>query len=188
MVTCPAICCSRFFIAAIFSSTLLTALAAASSTETQFSDGTTSYTHTFSGAGTGSTAGVVMPVGAEVTAATFNLLGEAATTTWANASTNTNFGGPATTNGLMSVPWFTQGYRYDIDVGNDQAFLRPQETTQEWKLTSSSDISSNTNGYHNTTGAFFANGDQGAVLTAVGLLLVDQLRAKGLAIQPLCCR
>ena len=31
-------------------------LAAASSTETQFSDGTTSYTHTFSGAGTGSTA------------------------------------------------------------------------------------------------------------------------------------
>ena len=93
-------------------------LAAASSTETQFSDGTTSYTHTFSGAGTGSTAGVVMPIGAEVTAATFNLLGEAATTTWANASTNTNFGGPATTNGLMSVPWFTQGYRTDIDVDN----------------------------------------------------------------------
>ena len=136
-------------------------LAAASSTETQFSDGTTSYTHTFSGAGTGSTAGVVMPIGAEGTGATFNLLGEAATTTWANASTNTNFGGPATTNGLMSVPWFTQGYRTNIDVDNDQAFLRPQETTQEWKLTSSSDISSSTNGYHNTTGAFFANGDQG---------------------------
>ena len=140
---------------------IIAPLAAASSTETQFSDGTTSYTHTFSGAGTGSTAGVVMPIGAEVTAATFNLLGEAATTTWANASTNTNFGGPATTNGLMSVPWFTQGYRNDIDVDNDQAFLRPQETTQEWKLTSSSDISSSTNGYHNTTGAFFANGDQG---------------------------
>ena len=71
----------------IFLCSVMSPLAGAATVETQFKDGSTSYTHTFSGSGNG-TAGVVsIPYGAEVTAATFNLRGEASSTSWTNFTT-----------------------------------------------------------------------------------------------------
>ncbi|MBT4058847.1 MAG: hypothetical protein HOE69_00865 [Euryarchaeota archaeon] len=136
-------------------------LAIAATTETQFADGTTSFSHTFSGQGNGGTAGVNMPYGAEVTSASFSITGTPSTTTWANATSNTDFGGPSTTNGPMNVPYFGYDYRQSISVSNDQTHLKEMRTDATWALTNTNQISSAGGANHNTTGGAigFADSD-----------------------------
>ena len=81
------------FLTLLFLLSLATPLANAATTETQFKDGSTSYTHTFSSAGEGSAGYITLPYGAEVTGARFNLVGEAAQTTYTNFTTDSHFGG-----------------------------------------------------------------------------------------------
>ena len=97
--------------------------ASAATTETQFADGSTSFSHTFAGSGSGDTAGVNLPFGAEVTSASFSLTGTPSMTSWANATSNSDFGGPSTTDGQMNVPYFASDYKYSLDVDNDEAYL-----------------------------------------------------------------
>jgi hypothetical protein len=137
----------------------LTPFAIAATTETQFTDGTTTFTNTFTQMGSANTAGVNMPIGAEVSAASFTISGKASTTSWANASSNSDFGGPSTVDGAMNVPYFAGDYRYGINIDNDEAFLRPMDTEATWSLTSSSDISSLGGAQHNTTGGAVGNAD-----------------------------
>lgn len=131
--------------------------------ETQFSDGTTNFTHTFSQSGDASTPGITLPYGAEVTSAQFTIKGEPSTTEYANATTNTHFGGPTTTDGSMSIPWFSGSYRTGIDVDNDQASLRPQQTTQYWTLQNSNQISASSGGTLNTTGGHYSSAEAGLI-------------------------
>jgi len=138
---------------------VLTPFASATTVETQFTDGTTTFSNTFTQSGSAATTGVNMPIGAEVSAVSFALTGKPSTTSWANATTDSDFGGPTTTDGVMSVPYFTQGYRYGIDVANDQAYLREIDTQSTWKMTSTSDISSSGSAVQNTTGGAIGNAD-----------------------------
>tara|TARA_B100001750_G_scaffold111235_1_gene87863 strand:- start:340 stop:5337 length:4998 start_codon:yes stop_codon:yes gene_type:complete len=126
--------------------------ASAATTETQFADGSTSFSHTFAGSGSGDTAGVNLPYGAEVTSASFNITGTPSMTSWANATTNSDFGGPSTTDGQMNVPYFASDYKYSLDVDNDEAYLRELQNEATWSLTSTNDISSAGGAIHNTTG------------------------------------
>ena len=57
-------------------------LAAADVTETQFQDGSTSYTHTFTGTGDGFAGNLTFPSGAEVTSASFDIAGKPSSTSW----------------------------------------------------------------------------------------------------------
>ena len=61
----------------IFLVSSLSPLVGAATTETKFNDGSTSYSHTFSGQGTGQAGEVTIPYGAEVTQAEFELEGKA---------------------------------------------------------------------------------------------------------------
>ena len=70
------------FLTLVFVLSVMSPLAGAATTETQFKDGTTAYEHTFSQKGSGSAGVVTLPIGANVQSATFNLLGEASTTTY----------------------------------------------------------------------------------------------------------
>ena len=81
------------FLTLLFLLSLATPLANAATTETQFKDGSTSYTHTFNSAGEGSAGYITLPYGAEVTGARFNLVGEAAQTTYTNFTTDAHYGG-----------------------------------------------------------------------------------------------
>ncbi len=154
---------TSFFLAGLMLLSTTLSFAIAATTETQFADGTTSFSHTFAGQGNGGTAGVNMPYGAEVTSASFSITGEPSTTTWANASTNTHFGGPSTTDGPMNVPYFSYDYRTTIDVGNDQTSLREMQSEASWALTRTSDISSAPNAVHNTTGGSIGLADSDLV-------------------------
>lgn len=131
--------------------TSLMPLALAATTETQFADGSTDFSHSFSGAGTASTAGVNMPYGAEVTAASFSISGSPSTTSWANATTNADFGGQGSNDGAMNVPYFSSDYRYSIGVSNGQASLKELQTEATWAMTSGSDISNAGGATHNTS-------------------------------------
>jgi hypothetical protein len=138
---------------------VLTPFASAATIETQFTDGTTTFVNTFTGTGTAATAGVNMPIGAEVSGASFTLTGKASTTTWANASSNSNFGGPSTNDGAMNVPYFASDYRYSLNIDNDQAYLREMDTHATWSMTSASDLSNTGSAVHNTTGGAIGNAD-----------------------------
>ena len=129
-------------------------------TETQFSDGTSSYKHTFTAqGGTVGPSGIVMPYGADVTNAEFTITGMASNEDWINSTTNSDFGGQ----GEGYASWTQNsysGYRTSAQAENDQLSLQMQESTSQFGFGRSGDISSTTS-YHNTTGGFVANGDQG---------------------------
>ena len=63
------------FLSAIFVLSMMSPMALADVTETQFQDGSTSYTHTFSGTGNGFAGNLSFPYGAEVSSATFDIAG-----------------------------------------------------------------------------------------------------------------
>ena len=66
-------------------------------TETQYSDGTSTFTHVFSQAGDAGTPGVTLPFGANVENVEFEVEGSASTVTWMNRTTNADFGGQGQT-------------------------------------------------------------------------------------------
>ena len=85
------------FLTLLFVLSVMSPLAAAATTETQFKDGSTSYEHTFSQKGVGPAGTITLPIGANVQSATFNLLGEASTTTYTNFTTDSHYGGAGDT-------------------------------------------------------------------------------------------
>ncbi|GIS27379.1 MAG: hypothetical protein CM15mP128_1380 [Methanobacteriota archaeon] len=122
------------FLTLLFLLSLATPLANAATTETQFKDGSTSYTHTFSSAGEGSAGYITLPYGAEVTGARFNLVGEASQTTYTNFTTDSHFGGAGSGSWSGSPPSpYTSGSRSNVRVENTdvtcvQSLRPPRET------------------------------------------------------------
>ena len=120
------------FLSLLFVVSMLSPLAIASTTETQFKDGSTSYSHTFSTTGNG-TAGVVsIPYGAEVTSAEFNLRGDASQTSWTNFTTNDHYGGEGDTRiqgKSSSAPSpFQTVYRDNLEVTGQSVYLKGNPT------------------------------------------------------------
>ena len=152
---------TSFMLVFVMALASLTPFALAATTETQFADGNTEFTTSFNAQGTTATSGVNIPYGAEVTSASFTVTGSpsASGIAWANASTNQDFGGPATTDGSMNIPYFSSEYRTSIDVSNNQAHLRTRMSEASWGLGRSSDVSSLGGASLNTTGQFVGNAD-----------------------------
>lgn len=149
------------FLTTIFVISVLSPMALADVTETQFQDGSTSYTHTFSGTGDGFAGNLTFPYGAEVSSATFDIAGEPSSTSWANLTTNSDFGGAGTGQWSGIPPGFAYGSRSNLDVGNDQVQLVGNPTNNVNGMDRSTEATST--GTINNTGGFAANGDQGFI-------------------------
>ena len=154
------------FLVAVFLLSLLSPLAGAATTETQFKDGTTSYSHTFSQKGEGPAGIVTLPIGASVSAASFSLRGEASTTSYTNFTSDQHYGGSGDNNGqgsnFASSP-FTYGYRNNLDVTSQTASLKGNPTEALADFSSSSALATLGSAHLNTTGQFVGLGDQGYV-------------------------
>ena len=149
------------FLCTIFLVSLFSPVALAGVTETQFQDGSTSYTHTFTGTGDGFAGNLSFPYGAEVTAASFDISGESSSTTWGNLTTDSDFGGSGTGSWSGAPPGFGYGYRTSLDVRDDQVQLTGTLTDDVNGLDRSAEATST--GTINNTGGFAANGDQGFI-------------------------
>jgi len=135
-------------------------------TETQFSDGSSTFTHVFSQAGDATTQGVTLPYGAEVSDVEFELEGSSSTQSWFNRTSNADFGGQGTT-GSSQWGWsinqngWNYGYRQNVKVDNDQLELRPTEDTTYWSMSNTNQVASSTGGSMNTTGQYFSTAEAG---------------------------
>ena len=140
-------------------------LVSAATTETQFADGTSTFTHSFTSAtgGDAQTPGITLPYGASVTQATFSIEGTAQNTQWENRTTNSEFGGAGSTSTSFTGTYFSSWYRNNLNVENDEITLRTQESTSTNNLAASRDFDSASSSNHNSTGRFAANGDQGYI-------------------------
>ena len=130
-------------------------------TETQFQDGSTSYTHTFTGTGDGFAGNLTFPYGAEVSSATSDIAGEPSSTMWGNMTTNSDFGGAGTGQWSGTPPGFAYGSRSNLEVGNDQVQLVGNPTNNVNGMDRSTEATSTET--INNTGGFAANGDQGFI-------------------------
>ena len=149
------------FLTAIFVLSVLSPMALADVTETQFEDGSTSYTHTFSGTGDAFAGNLTFPYGAEVSSASFDISGEASTTNWGNLTSNSDFGGAGSSYWSGIPPGFNYGYRSNIEVSDGNAEIVGIPAININGLDRSSDGTST--GVVNNTGGFAANGDQGFI-------------------------
>ena len=135
-------------------------------TETQFADGSSTFTHVFSQAGNAATQGVTLPYGAEVSDVEFEIEGSSSTQSWFNRTTDADFGGQGTT-GSSQWGWSIQqngwnyGYRQNVKVDNDELELRPTEETNYWTMSNSNQMTSSTGGSMNTTGQYFSTAEAG---------------------------
>jgi len=136
-------------------------MALADVTETQFQDGSTSYTHTFTGTGDGFAGNLTFPYGAEVSSATFDIAGEPSSTMWGNLTTDSDFGGAGTGQWSGTPPGFAYGSRSNLEVGNDQVQLVGNPTNNVNGMDRSTEATSTET--INNTGGFAANGDQGFI-------------------------
>ena len=155
------------FLILVFLCSIASPLAGAATTETQFKDGTTSYSHTFSQKGEGAAGVVTIPFGAEVTSASFNLRGEASSTSWTNFTSDSHYGGAGDarvqgSGGAAPSP-FTTAYRDNLDVSSQTVYLKGNPTEVMPGFASTSSVSSLGNAHLNTTGEFVALSDQGYV-------------------------
>lgn len=150
------------FLTIIFVTSVLSPMATADVTETQFQDGSTSYTHTFTGTGDGFAGNLTFPYGAEVSAASFDIAGDSSSTSWGNLTTDADFGraGSGTWSGIP--PGFGYGSRNSLEVANDQVQLVGNPTEDINGLDRSTDGTSS-GGIINNTGGFASNGDQGFI-------------------------
>ncbi|MBQ71262.1 MAG: hypothetical protein CMA65_07250 [Euryarchaeota archaeon] len=155
------------FLSLIFVVSMLSPLAIAATTETQFKDGTTSYSHTFSQTGNGSAGVVSIPYGADVTSAQFNLRGDASQTSWTNFSTNDHYGGEGDERiqgKSSSAPSpFQTVYRDNLEATGQSLYLKGNPTQYSPQFSSSSQVSQIGSATMNTTGEFVALSDQGYV-------------------------
>ena len=143
-----------FILITLVSSTALPLAAAV--TETQYADGSTTFSHVFSQAGDALTPGVTLPYGAQVNNVEFELEGSASTTTWINLTDDADFNGPGSTNTNFYPSWFNGAYRQNLLSDNDELTLKPVETTTYWSLTSANDVASSSGGTLNTTAGHFS--------------------------------
>ena len=128
------------FLTLLFVLSVMSPLAAAA-TETQFKDGSTSYEHTFSQKGTGAAGVITMPIGAAVQSASFNLLGEASTTTYTNFTTKRTTAALATrtTPAPTTRPSpFTTARRDNVRSGTETMSLKGNPTELTPRFSSSS--------------------------------------------------
>ncbi len=155
------------FLTLVFVLSVMSPMAGAATTETQFKDGTTSYQHTFSQKGEGPAGVITLPYGADVTSATFNLRGEASTTSWTNFTTDTHYGGAGdqdhTSSNAGQPSPFTTSRRDNVEVSSQTMYLKGNPTELSPRFSSSSSVSSLGNAHLNTTGEFVALSDQGYV-------------------------
>ena len=144
-------------------------LVSAATTETQFADGTTTFSHSFTSAtgGDAQTPGITLPYGAAVTQARFSIEGTAQNTQWENRTTDSEFGGAGTSSTSFTGTYFSSWYRNGLKVGNDEITLNTQETTSSNNLAGSGNWDSASSSYHNTSGRFAANGNQGYISPTV---------------------
>jgi hypothetical protein len=150
------------FLILLFTVSLFGPMASSATVETQFTDGNTSYTHTFSGTGNGTAGYLTIPYGAEVTAAQFNLKGEASSTTYSNFTTNAHFGGVGDGIWSGSPPSpFTLGSRTDIEVASQSMSLKGNPSVQAIDFSRTSQVQSKVGAHQNTTGQFASLSDQG---------------------------
>lgn len=131
-------------------------------TETQFTNGLTSSTHTFTGTGNSSAGEISIPYGAVITDSEFTLTGLPSSESYGNLSTDADFGGTGSSTWKNTPPGFAYGYKTNLDTSQDSISLNGQTSTGTFLLEKAGDVSSTT-GFHNTTGEFIANGDQGYV-------------------------
>jgi len=147
----------------LFSTTLPFASAA---TETQFSDGSTTFTRVFSASGDADTPGVTLPYGAEVSDVEIEIEGSSSTQSWFNRTSNADFGGQGTT-GSSQQGWsinqngWNYGYRQNVKVDNGQLELRPTPETTYWSMDNQNQASASTGGSMNTTGEHFSSAESG---------------------------
>ena len=155
------------FLTLVFVLSVMSPLAGAANTETQFKDGTTSYEHTFSAKGSGAAGEVSLPIGADVQSASFSLLGEASTTTYTNFTTDTHYGGAGdqdyTSSNAGSPSPFTTARRDNLEVSSQTVSLQGNPTELMPRFSSSSSVATLGNAHLNTTGEFVALSDQGYV-------------------------
>ena len=150
------------FLTLLFMVSLFAPMASSATVETQFADGTSSYSHTFSGTGNGTAGHLTIPYGAEVTAAEFNLRGEASSTTYSNFTTNAHFGGAGDNTWSGSPPSpFTSGSRSNVDVASQSMSLKGNPSVQSIDFSRTAHVQSTVNAYQNTTGQFASLSDQG---------------------------
>ena len=139
---------------------------ATAATETQFADGSSTFTHVFSQAGNAATQGVTLPYGAEVSDVEFEIEGSSSTQSWFNRTTDADFGGQGTT-GSSQWGWsinqngWNYGYRQNVKVDNDELQLRPTEETNYWTMSNANQMTSSTGGSMNTTGQYFSTAEAG---------------------------
>ena len=150
------------FLTLIFLTSLMAPIAAGATTETQFQNGTTSYTHTFAGSGNGTAGELSIPYGAEVTSAEFKLRGDASRTSYTNFTTNAHFGGAGDGSWAGSPPSpFTSGSRQNVNVDAQQLQLKGNPSSGDVDFGRTQQVQSKASAVQNTTGQFIANGDQG---------------------------
>ena len=150
---------SAIFVLFLFISMSMSPLVSAATTETQFADGTTTFSHSFTSAtgGDAQTPGITLPYGASVTQARFSIEGTAQNTQWENRSTNSEFGGAGTSSTSFTGTYFSNGwYRNNLKVENDEVTLNTQQSTNTNNLAASRDWDSASSSYHNTTGRFLS--------------------------------
>jgi hypothetical protein len=129
-------------------------------TETKFTNGLSSSTHIFTGTGNSNAGEISIPYGAVVTDSQFTMTGVPASESYGNLSTDSDFGGVGSNSWQNTPPGFNYGYRYNLESTLDSISLKGQTSIGSYPLEKAGDISSTT-GFHNTTGEFVANGDQG---------------------------
>ena len=153
------------FLTLLFVLSVMSPLAAAATTETQFKDGSTAYEHTFSQKGTGAAGVITLPIGAAVQSASFDLLGEASTTTWTNITSDSDYGGAGDTDYTSSTTTrpspFTYARRDNFEVDTETVTLKGNPTELTPRFSSSSSVATLGSAHLNTTGQFVALSDQG---------------------------
>ena len=149
------------FLVALFLLSLFSPIVASDVTETQFKDGSTSYTHTFTGTGNGTAGVLAFPYGAEVTSASFDINGKPSTTTWGNLTNDSDFGGAGIDQWIGIPPGFAYGYKNNVEMSNNQVKLPGNPTNDMNTLSNSIDLTSSQ--HHNTTGAFSSTADHGFI-------------------------
>ena len=153
------------FLTLLFVLSVMSPLAAAATTETQFKDGSTAYEHTFSQKGTGAAGVITLPIGAAVQSASFDLLGEASTTTWTNFTSDSDYGGAGYSDYTRSTTTrpspFTYARRDNFEVDTETVTLKGNPTELTPRFSSSSSVATLGSAHLNTTGQFVALSDQG---------------------------
>ena len=107
-----------------------------------------------------------MPIGAAVQSASFNLLGEASTTTWTNFTSEAHYGGAGdqdyTSSTTVRPSPFTYARRDNVEVDSrNHVAQRQPNGTHASRFFFSSSVATLGNAHLNTTGQFVALSDQG---------------------------